>query len=198
MTQDLKYSATLTGASFLFYEFKQVVNLAEQGLDESEIKEAVLTKNLFLYPLKSSIIRSLPSIIRRANVLDATLRKYVMEHTLESGKIINLYAIMKTDRLFFEFMNEVIRDKLESGHNLLEKKDMNLYLASKSEQDPSMASWTELTINKLKQVYARILQESGILKDKKTGVLGRLLMGEELKDYFIAIGDAAYVKAMGE
>ena len=198
MTQELQYSATLTGASFLYYEFKQVVSLAEQGLDESEMKVAVLTQNLFQYPLKSSIKRSLPSILRRVNVLDATLRRSVLTQSLESGKVINLYAIMKSDKLFFEFMNEVVSEKLDSGHNLLEKKDINLYLASKAEQNPSIAGWTELTINKLKQVYVRILQESGILKDKKTGVLSRLLMDEELKKHFIAIGDAAYVKAMGE
>lgn len=42
MTIELEYSATLTGASFLLYEFKQVVGLKIQGLDEQEIRERVL------------------------------------------------------------------------------------------------------------------------------------------------------------
>jgi hypothetical protein len=121
-----------------------------------------------------------------------------LQDSLNSGKVINLYAIMKTDRLFFEFMNEVIREKLESDNYLFEKKDLNLYFASKAEQDSGVAGWTEQTVNKLKNVIQRILLESGILKDKKTGELGRLLMDERLKRHLIQIGDIAFVRAMGE
>ncbi|MDN4095593.1 DUF1819 family protein [Brevibacillus agri] len=198
MSQELEYSATLTGASFMFYEFKQVISLKVQGLEDSEIRERVLSENIFQYQVKASLKRSLPSVLRRVAVLDDTLRKMVLEESLESGKIINLYAIMKTDRLFFEFMNEVVREKLESDNYFLEKKDLNLYFTSKAEQDAGVAGWTEQTVQKLKNVIQRILLESGILKDKKTGELNRLLMDEQLKRHFINIGDIAYVKAMGE
>lgn len=192
------YRTSLTGASFLFYEFKKVVSLTEQGLSITEIKEKVLTDNLFQYRLKSSLKRSLPSVLRRVNALDDILRKIVLTESLESGKIINLYAIMKTDRIFFEFMNEVIREKLETGNYLLEKKDLNLYFTSKAEQDAGVASWSDQTVHKLKQVFVKILLESGILKNKKTGELTHLLMDEQLKKHFIDIGDIAYVRAMGE
>lgn len=198
MQTGLEYSAILTGAPFLFYEFRQVVSLKEQGLNDMEIKEKVLTENLFQYKLKSSLKRSLPSLLRRVNELDETLRKMVLEDAMGSGKIINLYAIMKTDRLFFEFMNEVIREKFEQNYERLEKKDINLYFVSKAEQDAGVASWSEQTINKLKQVFIKILFESGILKDKNTGEIHRPLMNEDLKQHLIDIGDIAYVQAMGE
>ncbi|MFF2531153.1 DUF1819 family protein [Brevibacillus sp. NPDC058079] len=198
MSQELDYSATITGASFLFYEFKQVVSLKEQGLGDSNIKERVITENLFQYKVKASLKRSLPSVLRRVNVLDGTLRKMVLEESLVTGKIINLYAIMKTDRLYFEFMHEVIREKLESDSYLFEKKDLNLYFASKAEQDAGVAGWTEQTINKLKQVFIKVLYESGLLKNKKTGELSRILMDEQLKRHLIQIGDVAFVRAMGE
>lgn len=194
----LEYSATLTGASFLFFEFKQVVQLREQGLSDLEIRERVLSDNVFQYGKKSSLQRSLPSIIRRVNVLDETLRNMVLEDSMNSGKVINLYAIMKTDRLFFEFMNEVIREKFEQHTNLLEKKDLNLYFIAKTEQDEGMASWSEQTVNKLKQVLLRILHESGILKNKKTGELNRLLVNEKLKNHLINVGDSLMLRAMGE
>ena len=198
MSQELEYSATLTGASFMYYEFKQVVSLKTQGLGDLEIRERVITENLFQYTVKASMTRSLPSVLRRVGVLDDTLRSMVVKESLETGKIINLYAIMKTDRLFFEFMNEVIREKFETDNYLFEKKDLNLYFMSKAEQDAGVASWTEQTVNKLKQVFVKILYEAGILKDKKTGELNRLLIDEQLKRHFINIGDIAYVKAIGE
>ncbi|WP_321166568.1 DUF1819 family protein [Paenibacillus sp. Soil724D2] len=193
-----EYSATLTGAAFLLYELKQVIKLKQEGLSDLIIKEKTLLDNLFQYSIRSSLKRSLPSVIRRANVLDDTLGNMLMVESLELGKIINLYAIMKTDRLFFEFMNEVIREKFESDNYLFEKKDLNLYMATKAEQDLVVSAWTEQTVNKLKQVYIKLLFESGLLKNKKTGELNRLLMDEQLKRHLIQIGDIAYVRAMGE
>ncbi|WP_010494811.1 DUF1819 family protein [Paenibacillus elgii] len=198
MSQELEYSANLTGASFLLYEFKQVVSLKEQGLEDSDIKVRVLTENLFQYQVKASLKRSLPTVLRRVKVLDDTLRKMVLEESLDTCKIINLYAIMKTDRLFFEFMNEVIREKLETDNYMFEKKDLNVFIASKAEQDAGVASWMEQTVNKLKQVFVKVLYESGLLKDKKTGELSRLLMDEQLEQHLIQIGDIAYLRAMGE
>ncbi|GAB6563738.1 DUF1819 family protein [Bacillus cereus group sp. Bc222] len=198
MVKGLEYSAALTGASFLLYELKQVLKLKKQGLSDAEIKKKVVEDNIFEYRTTSSLKRSLPSVIRRLNVIDDTLCDLLLESPLEVSKIINLYAIMKTDRLFFEFMKEVIQEKLEANNYLLEKKDLNIFFLSKTEQDEKVAKWTELTINKLKQVYIKLLLEAGLLRDKKSGELNRLLIDEELKRHFISIGDFSYLQAMGE
>lgn len=197
MVRELEYSSSLTGASFLFYELKQVVALKAKELNDKEIKKRVTEDNLFQYKYASSIKRSLPAVLRRVNALDETLFQMVIEEPLVTGKIINLYAIMKTDRLFFEFMNEVIREKYESNSLLIEKKDLNLYFTVKAEQDKKVAGFTEKTIAKLKQVFYKVLFESGVLKDKKTGEISRLLIDEDLQDYIIRIGDGQFVKAMG-
>jgi hypothetical protein len=198
MTKELEYSATLTGASFLLYELKQVLKLKKQGLSDAEIKKKVIEDNVFEYQFTSSLKRIVPSVIRRANALDETMQEMVLNSPLEVGKIMNLYAIMKTDKLFFEFMNEVIREKLDANNYLLEKKDLNLFFITKAEQDEKMAKWTELTVNKLKQVYMKLLYEAGLIRDKKSGELSRLLFDEDIKRHLTFIGDSAYLKAMGE
>jgi len=198
MTKELAYSATLTGASFLLYELKQVLRLKEQGLSDSEIKRKIIDENVFEYQVTSSLKRIVPSVIRRGNVLGETLQEWVLYSPLEVGKIINLYAIMKTDKLFFEFMYEVIKDKLETNNYMLEKKDLNVFFTTKAEQDEKMAKWTEQTINKLKQVYMKLLYEAGLLRDKRSGELNRLLIDQDFKNHLIHIGDTSYLKAMGE
>jgi hypothetical protein len=198
MSNELEYSSTLTGASFLYYELKQVVGLKVQGVNDSEVKVRAFNENLFQYKVKRSLKRTLPSVLRRAGILDETLCQMMLEQPLETGKIINLYAIMKTDRLFFEFMNEVIREKLESHNYLFEKKDLNGYMASKAEQDARIAGWSEQNVSRLMQGYIKVLLEVGLLKDKKTGELSKLLIDEELKRHLIQIGDIAYVRVMGE
>lgn len=198
MVKELEYSATLTGASFLLYELKQVLKLKRKGLSDAEIKKKVIEDNVFEYKVTSSLKRIVPSVIRRANVLDDQLKDWVLNSPLEVGKIINLYAIMKTDKLFFEFMNEVIREKLDANNYLLEKKDLNIFFITKAEQNEKMAKWTELTVNKLKQVYMKLLYEAGLLRDKQSGELSRLLFDEDIKRHLTYIGDTAYLKAMGE
>ena len=109
MAKELEYSANLTGASFLFYELKQVLKLKKSGLSDQEIRVKVINENLFDCKGITSLKRTVPTVIKRANTLDEPLQEWVLIGPLEVGKIINLYTIMKTDKLFFEFMNEVIR-----------------------------------------------------------------------------------------
>lgn len=198
MTKELEYSATLTGASFLLYELKQVLKLKKQGFSDAEIKKRVIEENVFEYKFTSSLKRIVPSVIRRATALDEQLQEWILSGQLDVGKIINLYAIMKTDRLFFEFMDEIIREKLEANNYLLEKKDLNVFFVTKAEQDEKMAKWTEQTISKLKQVYMKLLYEAGFLRDKKSGELSRVLIDEDIKRHLTYIGDSAYLRAMGE
>ncbi|MFE4047139.1 DUF1819 family protein [Priestia sp. YIM B13490] len=198
MRMELEYSSVLTGASFLLYEFKQVVNLKEQGHSDQEIRTKVITENLFQHEKISSLKRGLPSILRRVNALDETLRQLVLESSLEVVKVINLYAIMKTDRLFLEFMEEVIKEKLKMGDYHLEKKELNTYFTVKAEQNEHIANWTEVTVQKLRQVYIKILLETGILKDKRSGELNLLIIDEQVKRHIIHIGERRYVSAIGE
>lgn len=198
MEKEVAYQTSLTGAQFLLFELKQVLKLKEMGLNDKEIRKKVLEENLFQYKVPSSAKRMLPSIIRRANILDEVLRKMVLEEPLEIGKMINLYAIMKTDRLFFEFMNEVIREKLEMNDYLLEKKDINTYFTYKAEQSETVAGWSEKTVDKLKQVIVKVLLETGIVKDIGTGELNHLLIDERVKGHLLHNGEDPYIHAMGQ
>ena len=196
MASKMKYSANLTGAAFMFFEFKQVVLLKKQFTDK-EIRRKIIDENIFQYEKVSSLKRGIPTIIRRVNVLDETLREMVIEDTLDTGKIINLYSIMKTDRLFYEFMDEVIKPHFDMNDYVFERKELNMYFTEKAEQVPAISSWSDLTIGKLKQVYLKILLEAGILTDLKSGELNRLLINEQVKEHLRHFGDGHYIEAMG-
>ncbi|MFJ7848159.1 DUF1819 family protein [Peribacillus sp. NPDC097224] len=198
MTTDLEYSSVLTGAGYMLYEIKQISVLKKKGLLDKEIRQEVLEENVFQYEKMSSIKRALPYILKRVNVLDETLLQLITQESLEIAKIINLYAIMKSDRLFFEFMYEVIQEKLQKNDYLLEKKDVNSFFIVKAEQSDFIESWSESTIEKLKQVYKKILLETGMLKSLRTGELNRLIIDEQIKDHLRRIGDIQYISAIGE
>lgn len=192
----MKYSANLTGAAFMFYEFKQVVILKKQFTDK-EIRRKIIDENIFQYKKVSSLKRGIPTIIQRVNMLDETLREMVSGDTLDTGKTINLFSIMKTDRLFYEFMVEVIKPHFDMNDYILERKELNMYFTEKAEQVPAISSWSELTIGKLKQVYMKILLEAGILGDLKSGELNRLLINDQVKEHLRHTGDSQYIDTLG-
>jgi hypothetical protein len=198
MEKNLEYSSSLNGASFLLFELKQVVKLKQLGLSNNEIRKKVIEENIFQFANKGRINRALPSVMKRADVIDDTLSLLMTEGSLEMSKVINLYAIMKTDLLFYEFMREVICEKLQNNDFTIEKKDINVFFTSKSEQSEKVARWSDINIEKLKRAYMQVLFESGMLRDRRGSELNRLIIDEQIKHHLTLIGDAEYVRAMGE
>lgn len=197
MMMELEYSSGLNGATFLLFELKQVAKLKIAGYEEDEIREKVIEENLFQFENKGRITRVLPTIMRRLGALDKVLAARLVDSTANVGKMINLYAIMKTDRLFFEFMNEVINEKIRSGLWQLDKKDLNLFFIIKEEESEVVASWTENNKKKLKTAIKTVLFQCGLLENRTKGELSPLIIDEELIDYLKEKGDQAYVEAMG-
>lgn len=198
MCNELKYSAKLTGESFLLQELKIVAKLKKEGYSDKKIRKTIIDDNLFQYKIKSSISRRLTPLMQRINVLNDKLIDRLIENPLEDGIIINLYAIMKNDRLFFEFMNEVMRDKLSSKNEILEKKDINIFFDIKIEQSDDVATWSDATIAKIKQVIKKILSEAKVIEDPKAGTLHKIIMSNWLKDCLVELGEEKYILAMGE
>ncbi|MED4406941.1 DUF1819 family protein [Heyndrickxia coagulans] len=198
MTMELEYSSSLNGASFLFFELKQVLKLKRLGLSNQDIRRKIKEENLFQFNNQGRINRALPSVMKRAEVIDDTLASLILEGSVEMGKVLNLYAIMKTDLLFYEFMEEVIGERLHNNDYLIEKKDINLFFAAKSEQSEKVASWSDINIEKLKRAYMQVLYESGMLRTRKGKELNRLIIDEQIRNHLTQIGDVRYIRAMGE
>ena len=194
---ELVYSSSLNGASFLLFELKQVVKLKQLGISNQEIRKKVQIENVFQFENEGRINRVLPSVMKRLEVIDEILATIMLENSVVDQKVLNLYAIMKTDILFFEFMNEVIREKFRVNDYTLEKKELNLFFTEKAEQSESVASWSEINIEKLKRAYMQVLIESGVVQDRKSGELNRLFINEQVKEHLRHSGDSSYIEAMG-
>ncbi|MFS4084192.1 DUF1819 family protein [Aerococcus urinaeequi] len=189
------YSAVLNGADLGLFEFKLIINLIEEGLTDKEIRDKILNENLF-QKKESSTKRSLPYILKRARTLDEKMRHLVLNETNQMAKQINFYAVMKNDLLFFEFMDEFIKSKLQNNDLIYEKKDLNLFFNEKADQSDQIDQWSEVTVSKLKGVYNRLLINMGYLDNIKSSALNRIYLDESLKIHLIQIGDKEYVEAM--
>lgn len=195
MKKDSIYSTALTGAGFRLFEFKIVVQLIDEGLTDDEIRKKVFEENLFQQKA-SSTTRSFPYILKRARALDNQLRQYVLEESNQMAKQINFYAIMKTDLLFYEFMDGVIKNKLQNNDLIYERKDINIFFNEKADGNEKLVNWSESTLKRLKSSYNRLLLEIGYLSKLSSTDLFPVQMDDVLRDYLIKIGDKEYVEAM--
>ncbi|MEN6390808.1 MAG: DUF1819 family protein [Syntrophomonas sp.] len=190
------YSARLTGTSYLFFEMRIVADLMLKGLSKTDIDELVREQNLFQYRTPRSIKKRLGAIFTRLEVLDQQLLTMLAHGDTQNAKLVALYSILKTDTLFFEFCIEVLREKYLTNQESIDVVDFRNFFSHKGEQSTVVLSWHEYTVYKLRQVYTRILRESGLLKGAKKLTISPTVMDLGLKNHLRQIGEEQFVLAM--
>ena len=159
-----EYSAGMVKLSFWFAEFRKVVALLNQGQTLSEIKQMNLRDNLFAAPTQTRAVQIFNTVSTRVKELDASFLALFEGCDISNQKFIVLLAIMRSDRLFFEFMYEVYREKLMLGMDTLADSDIAIFFKNKQLQSEKVARWTEATLKNLQKAYKGILVEAGLLE----------------------------------
>ena len=194
MTRD--YNGGLTREQFLFYEIRTVASLLTQGLSRKEILSTVLADNLFQFPTERMVSSILTTCFKRIDALDSeTLIFELANAPADVAKQINLYAMMKYNRIVWDFMTTVIAEKYRTQEFEFSKKDLNLFFFQLQEQNDAIASWSESTISKIKQVLTKTLVECEYLDSPKATKLNMISIAPELEDELRANNDVAALAA---
>ena len=190
------YHGALTREQFLFYEIRIVAKLILKGHNRKDILDIIKDENLFQFPTEKMISSITGTCFRRIDALDSeTLIYHLAEAPSEVGKQINLYAMMKYNRIVWDFMTTVIGEKFRTQAFDFSKKDMNVFFYGLQEQNDTVASWSDSTIAKIKQVLVRSLVECGYLDSVKAEHLNNVAIEPDLEDEIKANGDMAALPA---
>lgn len=196
MNSTYPYIASLTREPFLFYEMRTTAKLLSSGLSDEDAVAQIAAENLFQYPTEKSIARMAKACVKRLQVMkDADLIHAIATQPTEIAKQICLYALMKQSRLVWEFMLTVIGEKYRSKDSSFGRIDLNTYFIRLQEQDDTVASWSEGTITKLKQVLAKILVETEYLDDVRADHLNPVYLHPILENAIRSHGDLAVLPA---
>ena len=190
MDNTRSYNGSLTAEQFLFYEIRIAARLYLDGKTIDEAIEELKKENLFQYPTEREVSRLARACYKRLNALDnEELIRELASAPVSVAKQINLYAIMKYNRLVWEFMIQVIGEKYRNQDFAFSRKDINAFLTRLQAQDDSIASWSEGTINKIKSVLVRMLIETEYLDNIKDVDLNPVFLCEELEQGIRANND---------
>lgn len=191
------YSARMVSKPFWFIEFKKVILLLNKGLGYDEIKRISIEENLFGVPKIYRAKEIYNAVSRRAKSLDRKAINLFCSIDLSSSKALALLAVMKTDRLFFEFMYEVYREKIILGDEILDESDINIYMKNKQSQSEKVASWEDYTIKKLVNSYFNLLSDAGfILRDGKVNKITPPILDSDVEQHLLEFGMKNYLQAI--
>ena len=178
----MPYNGALTAEQFLFYEVRIVAKqyLEEKSIDE--IIEYILRDNLFQYPTERKISKLARACYRRLVALDNEKLVFELANApVEVAKQINLYAMMRYNRLVREFMEGLIGEKYRQHDFSYTRKDINVFFSRLREQNDDIAAWSEQTVAKLKQVLTKCLIETEMLDSFRDHNLNPIFISAELE-----------------
>ena len=192
-----KYSSGLVSESFWFIEFRKIIKLKHEGKSWDEIKDLCLTDNLLGISKEYRAKRNYGYLKNRIDALDTGLIEVFIHADLNTQKIINLIAIAKKNRLFFEFLYEVYREKVQMGAPELTESDINIFYKNKQSQDDDVSTWTDVTLRRLRSTYMNFLTDAGLLtvsgKEKR---ITPPILDITLENYLKDNGDNQMIKAI--
>ena len=196
MDNTFPYIASITREQFLFYEMRTTAKLLVAGMTEDQVVEKIVKENLFQYPTKRIISRMAKTCIKRLKTMkDDSLIEAIAVQPVDVVKQICLYAMMEQSRLVWEFMITVIGEKYRLRDSSFGKIDLNTYFIRLQEQDDTVASWSDATITKLKQVIARVLVENEYLDNIRSDHLNPVWLHPILENAIREKGDLAVLPA---
>ena len=175
MDNTYPYIASLTREPFLFYEMRTTAKLLSSGMSNNDVVTQITSDNLFQYPTEKSVARMAKACLKRLAAMDDNdLVRAIAQQPTDVAKQICLYAMMKQSRLMWEFMLTVMRLQ---------------------EQDDAVATWSEGTITKLKQVLAKVLVENEYLDDIRADHLNPVYLHPILENAIRCHGDLMVLPA---
>lgn len=174
---------TITREQFLFHEMRIVARLIKEGKSDEQIIQEVTDNNLFQYPTERMIKNITQVCLNRFNKANSQeLIDIVANDSADAAKQACLFLMMNYYRLVYEFMITVIGEKYRTKDTSFTKMDLNSFFTRLQEQNDVVASWSDATIGKCKQVLKKTLVENGYLDNSRSEVLNPVLLDFRVKE----------------
>ena len=192
-----RYSAGIMSESPWFLEFKKLVLLYHSGLSPREVRQRCIEENIFGMQTERRVVTTFQYLNRRYQRMDGPLTDLFCDSDLATQKLINLIAVVSGDRLFFEFLNEVYREKCILGFDAMEVSDANAFFRNKSVESEELAAWKETTVTKVRGSFISFMLDANLIqKDKRRYLLTPPIPDIALERYLQYNGKESLLKAI--
>lgn len=188
-----KYSASFTAAALLHAEFVRIKDILLSDDFEEGLKREVEENNYLSIKTRSARVRTAKEIKRRHEQAPEDFWRFFFECNETEQKLALFFLCLQSYPLLMDFHIEVALKKWRVLSLSLERFDLQMRLDEIASFDEKVDGWTELTKSKIIDIYFRILNDIGLLKE---GQLTKpASIGSDFWHYFITHGEAWFIEA---
>jgi len=191
MNNKKKYSASFTAGGLLNSE---TLALLPYLLDDSNVNFSGLIKDSSILQINSESARSriTREIQKRYNTVGKEAFELLKSAKEGEQKIILLYICLKTYRLLFDFVFDIVIVKWLKRDIEITSDDSHYFLDIQSTQHTEINDWSDKTINKISSVMIKILKEGELLQN---GKLTQLDAPNHFWKQFVGLGEVWFLQA---
>ncbi len=146
-----------------FQEMKIAIEHMANGKTIDDLEEMSAEENLFSAVSKSRAKEILSIMRRRLGKVDQAFFDFFLSEPIEMQKILCVVTVMLDDRSFYTFMDEVYKEKLITGENVLYKDDLIAFIHKLQARDEKAAGWSDAGIKKMRDNFKSILRDGGLI-----------------------------------
>jgi len=158
----MKYRG-ITGENFYFLELKRAVKYVLKYPEIENYKESFRSEDILDCKSESNFNKKYSTVNKRMQYLTFNLKENLNEVDVVTGKFINLYAILCSERIIAEFMDEVIKEKYKVFDYYIKDLDFKKFMELKADQSEIVDNWTEAGKKKMIVKIKNFILEGGFL-----------------------------------
>ncbi|MEI6857176.1 DUF1819 family protein [Psychrilyobacter sp.] len=193
----MKYRA-VTSENFYFSEIKRACKFLLKNKDIEDMREEFKERDILDVTSPNNFKRKYLCVRKRLTYLTDELKEYLVNSDSQTGKVINLYTILCTERIILEFADEVIKEKYHTYDYLIYQKDFNRFIEFKADQSDIVKNWSEASKKIMVVKMKNFLTEGGLLTKLEEGKykITRPIILPEIREEIHRNGEKEILKAM--
>lgn len=164
-----RYRLSFTAGALLPSEMSELAQAYNRVGDWEGVAKAIRSEAILGYQSAKTAKRIGSELIGRLRELDTQLLDRLRTCIPEERRMVAWVACCRHYSFIREFATEVVREQFLAGSPSVSKADYLSFFERKEAQHPELASVSELTREKLRQVLFRMFADAGILA--KGGVI---------------------------
>lgn len=185
---------TITGCTFLYYEFRRMLPLLIDADAASLLRDEVENNRVLQVNSIASRKRFVAEFKRRYAAVSPLFWQSWQQMSEAGQRAGLLYAVLKTYKLVFDFHFNVTLRKWNAVDHRLQKGDLLMEFNELSAHDAYVDSWSDLTKAKCCSSYLTMLRQSGLL-DETTHELTPIRLEASEFAYYIGSGEEWFLEA---
>lgn len=168
MSSDLLYSANITAGALRLRESRLLAGMMlEQRVRLGNLVDLAVEDNLLQLPNPASTRRVARLLSQRLDLLEEPALRFVRDAGGTEACQVLFAAALCHSQLLWDFVDLTLRDEHRVGAATLPKSVWPAFLEGCEARDPSVASWSDSTREKVRQVCYTILIEAGYISDSR-------------------------------